>query len=195
MARGATPSSARAALVAGLGLCLGCGSGLYDGKGETQVTKSVDVDGATLVLAQAQLVIGPGTFDSATLVTLRRIPALAHAGAYGPVFEVAVPSANLFRQDPELELKVPDIGPNQIDLAIGVLDPSLSLAEQQWVPISSSQIDPTLTILAAPVQGFANLDRLDFGAVVRCPPTVPCPSGQTCNSGACQACPTGATCP
>jgi len=186
----------RAALVAaGLGLGLGCGSGIYDGTGTTQVTKTVGRDGDTLVLAQARLLIDPGTLDSPTPVTLRRIPTIAHAGAYGPVFELAVPGTNLFRKDPTFELLVPFIGANQGDLALGSLNPGLSVAQQQWVPISVSQIDANLTMLTAPAQGFSTAATLDFGAVVRCPPTVPCPSGQTCSSNACQACPSSTSCP
>ena len=197
--KGGVPTSSpplRAALVAaGFGLSLGCGSGIYDGTGATQVTKTVGRDGDTLVLAQARLLISPGTLASPTAVTLRRIPKVAHAGAYGPVFELSVPGRNLFLQDPTLDLMVPFIGANQGDLALGSLNPSLSLALQQWVPISVSQIDANLTLLTAPAQGFSTADTLDFGAVVRCPPTVPCPSGQTCSSNACQACPTGTPCP
>ena len=188
-----------ALLAAALGICpaLGssCGAGIYDGYGAAQVTKTITGDGGELVLGQARLAIGPGTFDAPTQVTLRRIPIIAHVGAYGPVFEVDVPSANDFHQDPTFELRVPSIGANQPNLALGSLDPTLSLAFQQWVPISSSVLDASQTLLTGPIPGLSSTTTIQLGAIVTCPPTTTCPARQACNSGACQACPTSSPCP
>ena len=172
-----------------------CGAGIYDGLGPAQVTETITSDGGDVVLGQARLVIGPGTFAAPTEVTLRRIPAIAHAGAYGPVFQVDVPSANVFRQDATFILRVPSIGANQPALALESLDPTLALALQQWVPVSGSGLDSTQTLLSGSIPGLSTMTSIQLGAVVRCPPTTTCPAGQTCNSGACQVCPTGSPCP
>jgi len=191
---GLAANPALLALLALLGWPLGCG-GIYDGAGQATVTKTITSDGGTIVLGQAVLVIGLGTFNGPTQVTLRRLPTVAHAGAYGPVFQISVPNADLFRQDATLELMVPFIGNNQPDLVLGALDPSLPLAQQQWTPITDSRIDPALKVVTASVQGLSSRTIIDIGAVVRCPASVPCPAGQACNSGACQQCPTGSPCP
>ena len=188
-----------ALLAAVVGMCpafgSSCGAGIYDGLGGAQVTKTITSDGGDVVLGQARLVIGPGTFAAPTQVTLRRIPAIAHAGAYGPVFQLDVPSANIFRQDATFELRVPSIGANQPSLVLGSLDPSLSLDVQQWVPVSGSGLDASQSLLTGPIPGLSTMTTIQLGAIVRCPPTTACPAGQACNSGACQMCPTGSPCP
>ncbi len=173
---------------------LGCGAGVFDGQGNASLTVVLDSRGGDVVLGQAHLSVGPGTFNAPTAVTLRRIPAVQHAGAYGPVFEIAVPAPNLIRQDPILELEVPFIGPNQPSLALGALDPGQSLPIQQWVPVSDSTLDPGQGLVRGSVQGLSAVSVLQFGAVVKCPAVASCPSDQACNSGACQQCPTGSPC-
>jgi hypothetical protein len=188
-----------ALLAAALAICpafgSSCGAGIYDGLGGAQVTKTITSDGGVLVLGQARLVMGPGTFAAPTEVTLRRIPAIAHAGAYGPVFQVDVPSSNVFRQDATFELQVPSIGANQPSLALGALDPTLSLDVQQWVPVFGSGLDASQSLLTGSIPGLSTMTTIQLGAVVSCPPTTACPAGQACNSGACQVCPTGSPCP
>jgi hypothetical protein len=188
-------SGAAIGLAAGLGLLAGCGPGIYDGAGQITVTETITSDGGKIIVGQAVLVMGTGTFNAPTQVTLRRLPGIAHAGAYGPVFEISVPGPDLVRQDATLELMVPFVGDNQSSLVLGALDPGLSLEVQQWTPISDSGIDPTLTRVTGKVQGLTTKTTIDIGAVVKCPAAVPCPAGQACNSGACQQCPTGSPCP
>jgi hypothetical protein len=161
--------------------------------GINPISRVVDENGAELFLDEARLTIGPGTFREPTLVTLCKILVIDHTGAYGPVFEISVPAPGLFRQVAKLTLQVPFIGANQAVLALGTLDPGLSLAAQQWVPVSDSTLSPDQTSVTGSVTGFGNANVLQYGAVVRCPPTV-CPSGQACNAGACQQCPTGSVC-
>jgi hypothetical protein len=175
--------------------CLACGAGIRDGRGPIEVTGTVDRNGGTIVLGQASLVMGPGSLDVPTQVTLRRLPSVEHIGAYGPVFEIVIPSPDVFVNDPTLVLHVPNIGANQRSLSLGYLDPTLTLDLQQWIAINGCSLDSTQSILSGPVQGFKTTTVLRFGAVVKCPPVAGCPHGQACNSGACQQCPTGATCP
>jgi hypothetical protein len=161
--------------------------------GVNPVSRVVDDNGADIYLDEAKLSIGPGTFREPTLVILRKFLSVDHVGAYGAVFEISVPSPGLFRQDAKLTLQVPPIGANQPNLVLGTLDPGLSLAAQQWVPVSLSALSPDQTSVTGSVTGFGNASILQYGAVVRCPSTV-CPSGQACNAGACQQCPTGSSC-
>jgi hypothetical protein len=183
--------------IATVAMCcaLGCGPGIHSSLGvgvsTTETTRVIDRNGDTITLAQATLVLGPGTVTDPTPITLRQIPSIAHSGAYGPIFEISVPAPNLLAQDPLLELRVPDIGANQMNLVLGVLDPSLPLDAVQWIPISGSRLDTSVPAVIGPVQGFTSTSTLQFGAVVRCPAPAGCPAGQACNSGACQQCPTG----
>jgi hypothetical protein len=181
-------------IAAGLGLCSGCGKGIHDGRGEWTIATTIDSSGDTILLDQARLSISPGTFDVPTLVTIRRLPGFTHEGAYGPVFEITIPKPGDFHQQPRMELRVQAIGSNQKNLVLGWLDPNLEPAKQQWVPISGSSINATLTLVSGPVQGFESTNVLLFGAIVKCPPSVPCPSGQACSSNACQKCAAGAPC-
>jgi hypothetical protein len=188
-----------AILATGVGACpamlAGCGAGVYDGLGRTQVTKIIPIDGGNVVLGQARFTIGTNTLDVPTEVILSRIPTIAHTGAYGPVFQIDVPSGSVFHQDATFELTVDSIGANQPTLTLGSLDGSQSLAIQQWVPISGSVLNSNQTQLTGSIHRLASMTALQLGAIVKCPPTTTCPAGQACNSGACQQCPTGSTCP
>ena len=159
--------------------------------------KIVDDSGDELILDEAKLTIGPGTFQNATLVTLRKIASIDHSGAWGPVFEISVSGVGLFRQVAKLTLQVPFIGANQQYLALGMLDPSVSVAVQQWVPASDSRLSLDQTSVTGSVTGFGTTSVLQYSAVVNCttPGVVLCQAGEACNAGACQQCPTGSTCP
>jgi hypothetical protein len=162
--------------------------------GNDETSKTVDKNGDDLYLAEAHLIIGPGTFASPTRVTIRRIPSISYAGAWGPVFEISVPSRGLFRQVAKLVLQVQDIGANQPNLALGTLDPSLALADLQWIPVADSSLNAEQTQVSGSVTGFGNASVLQYAAVVQCTQTPTCPSGQACNAGACQQCPTSSPC-
>jgi hypothetical protein len=164
------------------------------------VVQTFDANGGPLTLGPATLIIAPGTFKDGTSVqiSIRQIESIAHAGAYGPVFEISVPDPHLFRQMPKLTLQVPDLGTNQSFLpyiAIGTLDPSKSLADQQWVPAYDSSLSSDQTSVSGSVTDFENLTVVQFGVVVGCPSAMMCPSHQACNSSACQQCPTLTDCP
>lgn len=158
------------------------------------VSKTFDANGGTLTLPPATLTIGPNSFrDRASVqVSMRRIESIAHTGAYGPVFEITVPAAHLFRQNPRLTIQVPDLGPNQSFLpaaALGTLDPSRAPAEQ-WVLAYDSALASDQKSVSGSVTDFENLTVVQFAVVLRCPTDLGCPAHQACNSTACQQCPT-----
>ena len=164
--------------------------------GISQISQIVDENGAVLTLDEATLTIGAGTFQRSTQVTLRKRITIDYAGAYGPVFEISVTSAGLFRKDAKLTLKTPDpsIGANQANLVLGTLDPSLSPAKQQWVWVSDSILSPDQTSVTGSVTGFGNASVLDYAVVLRCTDQSECRSGEACNAGVCQQCPTVSGC-
>jgi hypothetical protein len=174
--------------------------GIDLGDGGVFTQKVVGNAGADLILDGATLHIGPGTIPqgSSVLVTLRELPSIDHKGAYGPVFEISVPSAGLFRQAPTLTLPLPlspSIGTNQQYLALGMLDPSQSAAIQQWVPVSDSRQSADQTSVTGSVTAFGNASVLDYSLVVNCTtPGIQCRAHEACNGGACQQCPTGSQC-
>jgi hypothetical protein len=169
---------------------------VYDGDspGDETVSKTFDANGGTLTLPPATLTIGPNSFKDRTsvLVTMRRIESITHTGAYGPVIEITVPAAHLFRQTPRLTIQVPDLGPNQSFLpsaALGTLDPSRAPAEQ-WIVAYDSTLASDQKSVSGSVTDFENLTVVQFAVVLRCPTDLGCPVHQACNSTACQQCPT-----
>jgi hypothetical protein len=169
----------------------------YDGGTplDDSVTRTFDANGGTLALGPATLTIGPNSFKDGTSVqvTMRRIESITHTGAYGPVFEITVPAAHLFRQTPRLTIQVPDLGPNQSFLpaaALGTLDPSRAPAEQ-WIVAYDSILASDQKSVTGSVTDFENLTVVQFAVVLRCLTTdLGCPEHQACNSTACQQCPT-----
>ncbi len=159
------------------------------------ISQLVDLNGAVLTLGEATLTIGSGTFRDPTQVTLRKLLSIEYAGAYGPVFEISVPSAGLFRAVAKLTLKtpVPPIGA-QANLVLGTLDPSLSLADKQWIWVTDSSLSPDQTSVTGSVTGFGNASVLDFAVILRCAQTADCRSHEACNAGVCQQCPTSSVC-
>jgi hypothetical protein len=158
------------------------------------ITKIVDESGAEMSLDQATLIIGPGTFRDPTPVCLRELPTIAHTGAYGPVFEVSVPSSGLFHQDAKLTLQVPSIGANQANLVLGALDPSRSAPDQQWYPAQYSILSPDQTSITGSVTGLNTASVYRYAVVLQCSLTAQCRSGEACNSQVCQQCPTSSVC-
>lgn len=160
-----------------------------------QVSQKVDQNGATLQLDGAVLVIGPGTFAAPTLVTLREVGTIDYAGAYGSVFEIRVPDPNLVHQDFKLTLPTPALGPpNQANLVIGKLDPSNSLDKQQWIAVSGSSLNSDQTSATVQISDLAHFAVFQYAIVLGCNTTSVCRSGEACNSGACQQCPTSSVC-
>lgn len=166
-------------------------------QGETaneRTAQTVDRNGADIYLDEAHLTIGPGSFQKPTTVTMQRLAAIPHSGAWGPVFQLSVPAPGLVREDLTLALQVQDIGANQPNLTLGFLVPSLPLDQQQWQVVSGGSLSADETSVSGPVTGFGNSSVLQYAAVIGCPPTTTCPPTQACNSGACQQCPTGSSC-
>jgi hypothetical protein len=159
-------------------------------------TWDVSPNGAVLTLGDATFTIGAGTFQSPVQVTLCKRLTIDYAGAYGPVFEIEVRSTGLFRKDAQLRLKTPGppILPNQANLVLGTLDPSLALANQQWVWVSDSSLNADQTSVTGSVTGFGNASVLDYAVVLRCTDQSECRSGEACNAGVCQQCPTVSGC-
>jgi hypothetical protein len=156
----------------------------------------VGPNGLVLTFGDATLTIGAGTFQSQVQVTLRKRLFIDYAGAYGPVFEIEVPAAGLFRKVPKLTLKTPGppILPNQANLVLGTLDPNLSLANQQWVWVSDSSLSADQMSVTGSVTGLGNASLLDYAVVLRCADQSECRSGEGCNAGVCQQCPTVSGC-
>jgi hypothetical protein len=178
----------------------GSNPSVCDGGNPADNVQTFDSNGGRLTLGSATLTIAPGTFKDGTSVQIciRQIESIAHTGAYGPVFEISVPVPHLFRQTPLLTLQVPDLSPNQSFLpyiALGTLDPSKSLADQQWVPASESSLSSDQKSVSGSVTDFENLTVVQFGVIVGCPSAMMCPPHQACNSSACQQCPTLTNCP
>jgi hypothetical protein len=178
----------------------GSNPSVCDGGNPADNVQTFDSNGGRLTLGSAMLTIAPGTFKDGTSVQIciRQIESIAHTGAYGPVFEISVPVPHLFRQTPLLTLQVPDLSPNQSFLpyiALGTLDPSKSLADQQWVPASESSLSSDQKSVSGSVTDFENLTVVQFGVIVGCPSAMMCPPHQACNSSACQQCPTLTNCP
>lgn len=161
---------------------------------EDSVSRTFDANGGVLTLYPATLTIGPNSFKDRTSVqvTMRRLDSIAHTGAYGPVIEITVPAAHLFRQVPQLTFQVPDLGSNQSFLpaaALGTLDPGRAPAEQ-WVVVYDSALANDQKSVSGSVTDFENLTVVQFAVVLRCPTDHGCPAHQACNSTACQQCPT-----
>jgi hypothetical protein len=175
------------AAVAGVG---GCGAGLYDGDGAAEVTTSIGVDGGEITLGQAQLKIDAMCLLTPTSITLRRYQSLAQTGAYGPVFQIEIPTPETFTDDPTLEIVVPPSVETRQDLVLGFLVPGL-YGPEQWVPTTSNkQRSPTRLSGAIQSQGFVNngVTALDYAIIVPCNATSQCSKNQACSSGACQRC-------
>jgi hypothetical protein len=155
----------------------------------------------SLHLEEADLLVGTGTFPatSSVPITMSRLVAAKRLGAVGPVFDISVPRAGLFRQDATITIRItPDVassvGDNLSNLALGTFNPNAPTTSQQWVPVSKSTFDPTIPSVSGPVTGFGNAAELQFAAVIRCPAT--CPTGENCSAGgACNQCPTSTQCP
>lgn len=171
-------------------LCLGCGTGIYDGRGEIEVTAAIDKDADTeVLLGQAKLTILAGNLTESTVLQMRRIPSISQWGAIGPVFEVSVPQRGLLTQVATLRIWVPDIGANQPKLVFGALETIAAAPGQNWVPSTATKRDTPVTYVEGPLTPdyFAKRETWRFAAVVECP--AECPEGQYCSSNACQRCP------
>jgi hypothetical protein len=160
-----------------------------------EVTKTIGTNGGQISIGGAVFTIGQGTFTAPTQVTIRELTGIDHTGAYGPIYEITVPAAKLFTKEGVLTMQAPNVGDNQTNLAVAILDPGLSITNQQWVPVYDSKLSDDQATLTGSVTGFGNTNVLLLGAVIRCPTSTPCPSHQLCNASACQQCPTLSYCP
>jgi hypothetical protein len=159
-----------------------------------QTSKTFTVDGGTLSLGPATLTVAPGTFRTPTQMTMRELAGIDHSGAYGPVFEISAPSGTTFSLDVGFTLSAPNVGDFQPNLELGMLNPTLPLADQQWFPPQYSKLSDDQKTLTGPLTEFQKTNILDVGAVLKCGTKSDCPPRQACNSGACQQCPTLTSC-
>jgi hypothetical protein len=192
-------STSLATLVAGLA-GVSCGTGVYDGDGEQATMKLVSTSGDAIAFMGAKLEICPGCLKPdrpvAIKVTWQR--AIEHTGALSSVYSVEVPAPDTFQNDPKITISTTQAIAGNPDNVIGFMVPGIG----QWIPDQppAPPVCEQSDQVCGPVQiqGFTNpygdhlgqTTTLRFAIVTKCGPDTKCPSGQTCNSGACQQCPT-----
>jgi hypothetical protein len=174
--------------------CVGCGTGIYDGRGEIEVTKPIGSAGGEIVLGQAKVTIGPSNLKAPTPIHLKRVPQISQWGAVGAIFELKLQEIGLLTQVATLEIEVPNIGANQKNLTLGMIDPTTP--GSIWIPLSDSHHDDPITYVNGPLNpgSFSDQATWQFAAIVKCPessdPWIGCPAGQSCGRAAvCQRCP------
>jgi hypothetical protein len=172
-----------------------CGSGIHDGEGELYVRKTVDRNGDRLVLGEAVLDVWPDCVSGPTLITLRRSQTLGPSGAISPIFQLEIPTPKAFTNDPRLSIATSSEIAVDPTSAIGHLVPDRQ--PQQWIPeIGSLTNCDVVSSVCGPLQTgkFAELPatKLDYAIVKLCDQPLPGCSlpNQSCQSGACQYCPT-----
>ncbi len=181
---------------------MACGQGLSDGKGEFFATETFDVQGGRMQLDGAILDIWPGSVGGPSAITMRRYEQVSPAGAIGPVFEIALPSADAVKNnDPRLGIDTTADVKASPWATIGFLSPTASGLDV-WVPDSTNTRQdgcPSLAI-CGPVQlgsflapGDASLNlpptsQLRLAIVKLCASRADCGANQSCVARACQQC-------
>jgi hypothetical protein len=170
-----------------------CGSGIHDGEGDVYVKKTIDDNGGQIVLREAVLDVWASCLTGPTQITLRRYSAIDNTGAISPVFQLEIPTADTFKRTPRLSIAASAKISSDQGSMIGHLVPDGH--PQQWIP---EQPRDTGCDLPSSVCGPLQLDafkpattKLDYAIVKLCDPSTGCPlPNQSCQSGACQYCPT-----
>jgi hypothetical protein len=185
-------------LIAALAMAttMSCGTGIRDGESEFSMTKTIGPEGGQIVLQEATLDIPTLSLKDPETITLRRFWTIDHTGADSPVFEIQIPTPNIFNLDPQIGIVTSDAAAANPAATIGFLYPGIS--NEQWVPDTSKPFlacsPPTV---CGPVQsdGFENpsgavppTTKLDFAIVTGCASNADCEINQTCSSLACQQC-------
>jgi hypothetical protein len=203
MERGTTITWLRAAgAVVAAAAGISCGAGIHGDEGWYYVSGSIDSSGGQLVLREGTLLVARNCVEEAVPITLRRQDRIDHSGAIGPVFTIEVPLPTTFVNDPQINIATSAAVAGSASSTIGYI--VNTQAGPQWIP-DSPPFPPECPegTVCGPVQtgSFRNPASdadpsrvVQFAIVKKCGSLGECPSKQACNSGACQACPTGAEC-
>lgn len=175
---------------------ISCGTGIRDGDGYVYVTKTIGPEGGQIVLQEATLDVPSASLNEPKSITMHRFQTIDHAGAVGPVFEIQIPTPDIFNIDPQIGIVTSDATAHNPASAIGYLHPGIS--GEQWVPDSQQSLPGCLppTVcgsvqsgeFSAPGGGMPPTTKLDFAIVTQCAVTADCQVNQTCSSLACQQC-------
>jgi hypothetical protein len=183
-----------------------CGSGLHDKSSKMEVTRTIAEAGDTLELCEAKIEFAKGCLTQSVPITLKRIPAIDQTGFISPVFEITVPDPFNISNDPKITIDTTQKIYEDDRSKIGILVPTID----QWFPVQPNPPLPCEPMkICGPVQrntftnpgGRADWDWttnvLQLAIITQCGDNADngCPSGQACNSGACQRCPAGSLCP
>lgn len=186
----------RVIAVLAMAATMSCGTGIRDGEGDLYATKTIGPEGGQILLQEATLDVPTLSLTEPKSITMRRFQTIDHTGAVGPVFEIQIPTPDIFAIDPQIGIVTSDaVAANQA-ATIGFLYPGIS--NEQWVPDTSRPFpacsSPTV---CGPVQsggfwkpngGLPPTTKLDFAIVTQCASTSDCEVNQTCSSTACQQC-------
>ena len=161
---------------------------------------TLDEWGSQIQFNELTVDVGEYSLVSSATITVRRYDSIKHAGAIGPVFEIEVPSANTFINDPQLSIATSADVLACETCTIGFLVPSLT--PQQWVPDSPAVPPKCLPgVVCGPLQSQSygkdspNATTIvQFAIVKQCDSNSDCLSRQACTSRACQQCPTSGQC-
>ena len=166
-------------------------------------SQTVDPVGGQLVFAELTLDICEGCLATRSTIVVRRYDSIKHAGAIGPVFEIELPTADTFINDPLLSIAAPADVLSCGSCTIGFLVPSLT--PQQWVPDSPATPPKCVAgVVCGPLQiqsyskpkadSSFSTTIVQFAIVKQCSSNGDCQSNQACTSRACQQCPASSTC-
>jgi len=183
-----------ASLVALAATVPSCGSGIHDGDGEVYMTKTIDDNGGQIVLREAVLDVWAKCLPGPTPIALRRYESIDNTGAISPVFQLEIPTPDAFKSSPRLSISASAEISNSGSFEIGHLVPDGH--PEQWIPEQprTSGCDLPLSV-CDPLQLVAfttspTTSKLDYAIVKLCQFPSDCLPNQSCQSGACQYCPT-----
>jgi hypothetical protein len=171
-----------------------CGSGIHDGEGEVYAKETIDDNGGRIVLREAVLDIPPRCVAGPTPITLRRYAAIDNSGAISPVFQLEIPTAKTFVDRPQLSIVASSEISSGENSALGHLLPDGH--PQLWIPEQprASVCDLSSSVCSLlQLQAFTDpptTSKLDYAIVKLCNASSDCLPNQSCQSGACQYCPT-----
>ena len=172
-----------------------CGSGIHDGEGDVYVKKTIDDHGGQLVLREAVLDIWPNCLLGPTPITLRRYAAIDNTGAISPFFQLEIPTPDVFQGRPQLSIVASsEISSDQNSVIAHLVPDGQS---QQWIPelprtsgcaLPRSVCGPLqLEVFTTPPTNT----KLDYAIGKLCRTDLSdCQPHQSCQSNACQYCPT-----
>ena len=183
-----------------------CGPGLRDREINLSVSRTLGQPGGDIAIGEATLHVWEDCLAAPAQIASRRFSAVEHLGAVGSVFEIAIPMPDRFKNDPRMVIATSSEVAANPSSVIGFLVPGA--ANERWVPDSPppnfAACEPPLVCGPVQVWGFTNpggvkapsltTKRLQFAIVTKRDSIEECPVGQSCNSAACNSCPTGSLC-